>query len=52
MKLLYKREDNQKLVVVGHLNAHEIKELRREGYKFPRRQYNKHGIRVVNYATN
>jgi len=48
MKLLYKREGNQKLVVAGHLNAQEIKELRREGYRFPSRQYNKHGIRVVN----
>jgi len=48
MKLLYKYLGKQRIVVTGHLNAQEIKELRREGYRFPSRQYNKHGIRVVN----
>lgn len=45
MKLMYKYVDKQRLIVAGHLNAQEIKELRHEGYKFPSRQ-NNHKIRT------
>lgn len=48
MKLMYKYVGKQKLVVAGHLNAQEIKELEREGYRFPSKRYNKHRVRVVN----
>ena len=47
---MYKYDGRQKLFIAGHLNAQEIKELKHEGYKFPRMQYNKHGIRVENNA--
>ncbi len=47
MLVTYKRQDNQKLWIYGHFTDEEKKELKREGYKFSKPQYNKHGIRVM-----
>ena len=42
---MYKRVDNQDLVVVGIFTKAEIQALKAEGYR--NKEYNKHGIRVA-----
>jgi len=44
MQVLYKRRDGDLLIVAGHFNKREIKELQKEGYRME--QVNKHGIPV------
>lgn len=46
MLTLYKMQDGDVLVIVGHFSRYELQELKREGYREYRPNTNKHGIPV------
>lgn len=46
IKTLYKKQDGEKLVVVGHFTYKEVGQLMREGYRSKKPVYNKNGIKV------
>ena len=47
MLTLYKKQDGQTLILVGHFNKHELRFYKQLGYKKKNPDVNKHGIRVV-----
>lgn len=47
MLTLYKKQDGQTLILVGHFNKHELRFYKQLGYKQRNPDVNKHGIRVV-----
>lgn len=46
MQTLYKMQDGDVLIVVGHFNKNEIRELKLQGYRVDQPNVNKNGIPV------